>query len=695
MSVSKRHTLAIAIALACAAPAAFAQSTLPRVEVTSSKLPESVDIAPAMVTIVDGDEMRARGAVDLRTALALTAGADIGPGGDNGPAGSVPGFWGLKEFDAFLLVVDGVPYGGAFNPALTTLDLENVKRIEVLRGAAPVTFGATSFVGVVHVIHYAPGETPSRATLAGGSRSTGRASISIDLPDWGAFKQSIAANASTNEFSQDRSKVERLHLLYRNAAELDFGHAHFDLDVTSLNQDPYSPHPREGTRLTDAIPLDANHNPRDARQDEDRVQLNGGIEVPVAIGTWNTLVSVAHTNGRNTKGFLRDDFAVADGYRQSVEKTDFYFDTFVATTPAESLKLAFGLDWLYGRGEQKSKNFEYEIDADGHDAPDSHTITIDEATKLNDRRNFGGLYVQADWNPVEPLTIDAGVRLNSTHEKRHGEAVDLHAEDPADATEASSDSRTKTRLSGAFGASWQFWKESDGDHFTAFADYRNTYKPAAIDFGPEAEGEILEPETAHGFEAGVKGRFLEGRLEFEASYFHLNFDNLVIAENVGGLPALANAGSEIFKGAELEASWQICPDFRAMGSYAYHDARFDDYARLRPDGSIQQLGGNRLELSPQNIGALGLIYSPAQGFRASAVYERTGARFLNKGNTAVAGAFHTFDAGVGYRWENWELRVDGYNLSDDRAPVAESELGDAQFYRLSGRSWLLSATVDW
>src|ERR1700741_1835931 len=171
MTVSKRNTLALAIALACAAPAAFPQSTLPRVEVTSSKLPESVDIAPAMVTIIDGDEMRARGAVALRTALALTAGADSGPGGDNGPAGSVPGFWGLKEFDAFLLVVDGVPYGGAFNPALTTLDLTNVKRIEVLRGAAPVTFGATSFVGVIHVIHYAPGETPSRGMLAGGSRS--------------------------------------------------------------------------------------------------------------------------------------------------------------------------------------------------------------------------------------------------------------------------------------------------------------------------------------------------------------------------------------------------------------------------------------------------------------------------------------------------------------------------------------------
>ncbi len=44
-----------------------------------------------------------------------------------------PALWGLREFDAFLLVVDGVPWGGAFNPALTTLDLTNVERIDVLR----------------------------------------------------------------------------------------------------------------------------------------------------------------------------------------------------------------------------------------------------------------------------------------------------------------------------------------------------------------------------------------------------------------------------------------------------------------------------------------------------------------------------------------------------------------------------------
>src|SRR6266550_30786 len=100
------------------------------VEVTAKGLREQAEDAPAMVTVVSGEDARARNADDLRSALAGVAGVDVAPGGDNGPASAVPEFWGLREFDAFLLVVDDVPWGGAFNPALSTLDLHDLERIE-------------------------------------------------------------------------------------------------------------------------------------------------------------------------------------------------------------------------------------------------------------------------------------------------------------------------------------------------------------------------------------------------------------------------------------------------------------------------------------------------------------------------------------------------------------------------------------
>src|SRR5438270_8786514 len=123
------------------------------IEVTATRAPEDPEEVPAAIEVFSGEELRERGARDLRSALSSAIGVDIAPGGDGGPASSVPEFWGLKEFDAFLLLVDGIPWGGAFNPALTSLNLSDIERIEVIRGPAPVTYGATSFVGVIHVVH--------------------------------------------------------------------------------------------------------------------------------------------------------------------------------------------------------------------------------------------------------------------------------------------------------------------------------------------------------------------------------------------------------------------------------------------------------------------------------------------------------------------------------------------------------------
>jgi outer membrane receptor protein involved in Fe transport len=43
--------------------------------------------------------------------------------------------------------------------------------------------------------------------------------------------------------------------------------------------------------------------------------------------------------------------------------------------------------------------------------------------ELEDERNFGGLYVQADWQPTDRFNIVAGLRFNHTDEDQEGEVV--------------------------------------------------------------------------------------------------------------------------------------------------------------------------------------------------------------------------------------------------------------------------------
>ena len=221
MFAATHRRLVMALSLvagSAASPRAQSNNQVPvvieKVEVVATKAPESPNDVPVSVEVIDGDEIRQRGATDLSSALALMTGVDITAGGDQGPAASVPAFWGLREFDAFLLVVDDVPWGGAFNPALATVDLHDVERIEVLRGPAPVSYGATSFVGVIHVVHKTP-STPSMSvvTRAGSYGSAdGSAVFAGPLGHW---QSRFSLDGERRRFSDARTEFDRAHALWQ------------------------------------------------------------------------------------------------------------------------------------------------------------------------------------------------------------------------------------------------------------------------------------------------------------------------------------------------------------------------------------------------------------------------------------------------------------------------------------------------
>jgi iron complex outermembrane recepter protein len=223
-------------------------------------------------------------------------------------------------------------------------------------------------------------------------------------------------------------------------------------------------------------------------------------------------------------------------------------------------------------------------------------------------------------------------------------------------------------------------------------NYRNTFKPAAIDFGiGEEEGgeeggdQILKPETSQSVEGGLKARLLNHRVELEASGFYMDFANLVVATEVGGLPALTNAGTERFAGLESGVELFLPKNMIARGNYSYHDAIFTNFTQEFDPGVFTQLAGKRIEMSAHNLAAASLYYLPVKGFLAGVQMNYTGSRFLNKRNTALAEGFATVGVSIGYRTQNWELRVDGHNLGDRRDPVAESELGESQYYLMPSR----------
>jgi iron complex outermembrane receptor protein len=651
------------------------------VEVTATRVPEDPAKVPTAIEVISGEDLRARGANDLRSALSGATGVDIAPGGDAGPASAVPDFWGLKEFDAFLLVVDGVPWGGAFNPALTSLNLSDVERVEVLRGPAPITYGATSFVGAIHVIHNSTDSTDRTLTLQGGSFGTGGASFSTPIPLSGSWSSRLTVEGERKGFSDDRTAYRRGHGLWRvGRSKADSARVWLTGDFNWLDQNPASPRVREGTTLSPLVPVDSNYNPANAFLNDHRGTVMAGFDRAVAGTHWFTSASVSHSRQGIFRGFLQDVSNSTDnahGFREQIHLTDLYLDSHFAGKLARSLSYVAGGDYIHGTGTANGADFDYTVPLNGAQSVNVNAPSILDVT-IDDNRDFFGAYGLLEWTPFERFRVDAGLRTNVTRENRMDK-------DPGASTSAS-EILTSARAGASVGAIFTAWQRNQ-DSLGLYVNYRDTFKPAAIDFGiGESLGGdlILKPETSRSVEGGVKARFLDHRVEAEASGFLMDFSNLVTASSIGGLPALINAGTQRFKGFESDVSAFLSHDVVANATYTLHDARFTDF--VEDFGGVPtQLGGKRLEMSARNLAAFGIRYLPAKGVTAGLELNYRGSVFLNKRNTALAEGFTDVGITAGYRTPRWELRANARNLGDRRDPVAESELGDAQYYLLPSR----------
>jgi iron complex outermembrane receptor protein len=681
----------VAALVASAAAAAAADTPTPappivseHVTVTATRIPEDAAEVPAAITVVSGEELRDLGATDLRSALALAAGVDIVPGGDGGPAGAVPEIWGLREFDAFLLVVDGVPWGGPFAPDLATVSLADVERIELLRGSAPVMYGATSFSGVIQIVRKPAGAQRGSASARLGSHGSGGGALGFELPSVGGWSSSLALDGGHQGFDDPRTDWTRGHALWRNRKASGRGLWRFDADLSLVDQSPASPRPREGKTLSPNVPVDANHNPDGAFLDRRRYATSAGYDRQRDGGIWSTLLSYTRSTSNALRGFLTNldsPIAEAVGFRQDIGVNELYFDTHLEWTRSSRLRAVAGLDFLHGDGESEGFAFDYDTPLDGSSATAPPSAAPGEDARSGDRRDFFGAYGFVEWNPSARWRLEGGLRLNVTNEAREEGEEQAAPKGPAT-------SRTDVRPSGSAAVSWTAWSRGRS-LVRLFAGYRSTFKPAVFDFGlGEAEGEdeagLLEPETAQSYELGARSRFLDDRLALELSSFLMDFENLVVATSANGLPALQNAGKQRFKGVEASLSWRLRPGLSLRGGYSFHDSRFRDFV-TEFDGVPTQLAGNRFEMVPRHLATGAVVYARETGPLALLNIRYVGDRYLNKRNTALADPYTDWTAAVGWRTKRLELRVDGRNLGDVRPPVAESEIGDAQYYLLPGR----------
>ncbi len=159
------HALVLA-GLVCAAPFAQAQtppagaasSTLPEVAVTATRLSEETQDIPATITVIDSQQIDRNLVQSLQNLFRYEPGIAVNSDPNRFGATSI-NIRGL-EGNRVLIQVDGVrapnlfTFGiGPFNTSTRNMvDLDQMKRVEVLRGPASTLYGSDALGGVVSYI---------------------------------------------------------------------------------------------------------------------------------------------------------------------------------------------------------------------------------------------------------------------------------------------------------------------------------------------------------------------------------------------------------------------------------------------------------------------------------------------------------------------------------------------------------------
>lgn len=163
---SQFHRL-LGLALLLAAPAGWAQSStgvsendfldeMPIV-LSVSRLPQRLDETPGAVTILDRDMIRRSGARDVPDLLRLVPGFQTSMSFEaDAPQASYHGVFGHYSGRIQVLVDGRSVYStyvvGSVAPGLMSVALEDIERIEVLRGSNSVAYGARAMLGVVNIV---------------------------------------------------------------------------------------------------------------------------------------------------------------------------------------------------------------------------------------------------------------------------------------------------------------------------------------------------------------------------------------------------------------------------------------------------------------------------------------------------------------------------------------------------------------
>ncbi len=528
--MSYTRSICLLSALLCYCNVSAAEP-LPPITITASRTAIPIEEVPGALTVITKQEIENQHALYVSELLQNVPGLNISTQGSAGSVTQVR----IRgaEANQVLVIIDGVEANDPANSSefnFAHLPVDNIERIEVLRGPQSSLWGSDALAGVINITTTRPGTGKKFiATSAYGTNDSYQGGLKILLGSED-FDFALSGNfIDTDGFNSATS-----------------GHERDGYDNTTVNL-------KTDYRITDSINIGATTRytnasnefdpaplglPEDGfgKNDIEQFYARGFIKIQTFDNNWVHLADVSIIDTSN------DSIDGTFGRSQSeATKEKFSFQSTFQSLEFEPLSLKQSFTFALEREQERFK--QQGASSSSSDPNQRQKITND--SKVSEyRANFLN-----QWTLSASLRYDDNDQFNNQNTYRVGISY-LHPT-----------SNTKTYVAHATGAKNPTFTELFGFSPTSFIGNLN-----------------LETETSESWEIGISQDLFNNRLHFEAALF---WEDLIDEIQTVFLPSfestVVNSESRSKRnGLELSMHSQLTDTLSASGSYTYLDASESD-----------------------------------------------------------------------------------------------------------------------
>lgn len=521
-----RPILAVSLLSAVAAPIAGMAADDEQVLVTATRLETPVREVASAVTVIEGAEIERRGHDNVADVLRDVPGIEIARTGGAGQTASL--FIRGASSERVKILIDGIEYNDPISPGrfadISHLQVDDIERIEIVRGPQSVLYGADAIGGVVNIITKrggAPAVTTIRAEA--GSHET--------------FRESITTGGRIGEIDY-----------FLNVSRYDSdGFSSADSDDGNREDDGY-----ENTSVSLSLSAQPTDNSDirlivryiDALTDIDDFGGPGGDDPNHDVDSEQTLVRL--------EGSL---LSMDDRWEQKLSYSYFDIDRMDIDTPDDDDPSFTDSGF---EGERREIEWQHNIRL-----PEDRILTFGLEYDEEEGSSFFETDGFSDTFPNESAeTIGAYAQLKVSHDDRFFATVGARYDDHEDFGSA-----VTYRVAPAY------WLKDSGTKLKA-AVGTGFKAPSLFQLFSTSGNPDLDEEESVGWEVGIEQMLWNERARVEVVYFDTDFDDLISFDSASF--TYFNVGEAETRGVECSFEIDATEDVRIDGHYTYLDAEDED-----------------------------------------------------------------------------------------------------------------------